>query len=228
MLINIIIERRIIHLSDKQQGLATGAYARKALLPEFISQISEFKYPYKHDQDLQIHETTLQRMIEKYSEQLIFKPIEETKYWFAYSSGAFITPGYPPLFYSRTKDHKVSPNKSAVASIGEGVMGFIAQRLYKCRKLARPNHDFPDIVMENNDYTTTHLFESKATIATISDPKNDPKKVIRERISEELPRIASYTSSCNQLDNRPVVGVLVGTAILTEMNYISYITEVHV
>lgn len=227
MLITIRIERRAIHLSDIQQSLATGAYARKALLPEFISQISESKYPYKYDQDLEIYETTLQRMIEKYSEQLILKPIEETKYWFAYSSGAFITPGYPPLFYSRTKDHKVSPNKSAVASIGEGVMGFIAQRLYKCRKLARPNHDFPDIVMENNDHTKTYLLESKATIAT-TDTKNDPKKVIKERISEELPRIAAYTSSCKRLDNRPVVGVLVGTAILTEMNYISYIMEVHV
>lgn len=106
-------------------------------------------------------------MIEKYSEQLVYKPLEEVRYWFAYSSGAFITPGYPALFYSRTKDNKVSPNKSAVASIGEGVTGFLAQKLYKCRKLARPNHDFPDIVMEDNNYTKTHLFESKATIENI-------------------------------------------------------------
>lgn len=46
MEISINIYRRIIKLSDKQQGLATGAYTRKALLPEFLLQISETNYPY--------------------------------------------------------------------------------------------------------------------------------------------------------------------------------------
>ncbi|MBD1999235.1 hypothetical protein H6G00_21905 [Leptolyngbya sp. FACHB-541] len=92
-------------------------------------------------------------MISKYSEQLVYRPLEEMQYWFAYSSGAFLEPGYPPLFYSRTEHKVITPNKSAVAGIGEGIAGFLAQRLYQCRKLARPNHDYPDIVMEGNGKT---------------------------------------------------------------------------
>lgn len=228
MEISIDIQIRSIHLSTKQQGLATAAYTRNALRPEFSSQISEVKYPWKHPINLSIQETTLKKMIVKYSEQSVYRPLEEIKYWFAYSSGAFIEPGYPPLFYSKDKNKPIAPNISAVASIGEGVAGFIVQRLYKCRKLARPNHDFPDIVMENNDCTKTYLVESKATIS--SKVNSDPfevKEKIKDRVDDELPRIAAYASSCLMLDNRPVVGILVGTALLRETHYFCYIAEVN-
>jgi len=138
------------------------------------------------------------------------------QYWFAYSSGAFLEPGYPPLFYSRTEHKVITPNKSAVAGIGEGIAGFLAQRLYQCRKLARPNHDYPDIVMEGNG--KTYLVESKATALSLAD--------IQQVLDEELIRIAAYTASCAELDARPVVGLLVGTALISETAYQSCITEV--
>lgn len=232
MEISIDIQRRSVHLSAKQQGLATAAYTRNALRAAFLSQISEIQYPWQSPITLNLQETTLKKMIVKYSEQSVYRPLEEIKYWFAYSSGAFIEPGYPPLFYSKDKNKPISPNISAVASVGEGVAGFIAQRLYKCRKLARPNHDFPDIVMEDNSCTKTYLVESKATISSKvnSDPSEVKEKVkekIKDRLEEELPRIAAYASSCLLLDNRPIVGILVGTALLRETNYFCYVVEVN-
>lgn len=165
---------------------------------------------------LDISEAALERMVVKYSEQLVFQPLQEIRYWFTYSSGAFLEPGYPPLFYSRDRYRKVSPNKSAVSAIGEGIAGFVAQRLYQCSKLARPNHDYPDIVME--DQQRTFLVEAKATLQSQNDRVEDV-------VDGELPRLASLTSSAGQLDVRPVVGLLIGTALISEIEYYCYMVE---
>jgi len=227
MEISINIQKKSILLSPKQQGLATAAYTRKALLPEFLSQLSQAKSHWEPEISLTVHENTLKKMIVKYAEQSVYRPLEEIKYWFAYSSGAFIEPGYQPLFYGRDKNQTISPNVSAVASVGEGVAGFLAQRLYKCRKLARPNHDFPDIVMESDDYKTTYLVEAKATISSkINSDTVEVKQRIEERVYDELPRLTAYASSCLKLDNRPVIGILIGTALLRETNYFCYMVEV--
>ena len=219
MTILVVIEEKNIHLSSEEQFLASAANSREKLSNQFQSQINSKSYQYRHKASLQIHEDTLKRMVVKYSEQLVYRPLEEIQYWFAYSSGAFIEPGYPPLFYSRDENKKVSPNKSAVAAIGEGIAGFLAQRLYGCRKLARPNHDYPDIVMEGSG--KTYLVESKATLASSS---SDIKKVV----ADELIRMAAYTASCTQLDPRPVIGMLVGTVLESEAHYQCYITKVTV
>jgi hypothetical protein len=215
ILIDVRVKR--IHLSSEERSLATAASAREALRLEFLSQISASRPAYQSWCQLRIDELVLKRMIVKYSEQLVYRPLEEVMYWFAYSSGAFLEPGYPPLFYSRSEHKAVSPNKSAVAGIGEGVAGLIGQQLYKCRKLARPNHDYPDIVMEGNH--RTYLIESKATLTAGSSE-------IESVIEQELVRFASYISSCAQLDNRVVVGLLVGTALMSETSYSTCITEI--
>ncbi|MGB3208424.1 MAG: hypothetical protein WBB28_25850 [Crinalium sp.] len=68
-------------MSNELEGLATGAYARKALVNQFLLKTNVFQY--EPLVSLDISETTLKKMIDKYSEQLIYKPIEEIKYWFA-------------------------------------------------------------------------------------------------------------------------------------------------
>ncbi len=217
-MILIDIDKRDIHLTREEQSLATGSAAREALRPKFLAKMAN-KPPYQNLGKLHVHEAVIIRMITKYSEQMIYQPLSEMRYWFAYSSGAFIEPGYPPLFYSRQRNKTVSPNKSAVAGIGEGVAGLITQRLYKGKKLARPNHDFPDIVIEAGG--KTYLVESKATLS--SEPED-----IKRTIADELPKMAAYVSSCSQRDTRPVVGLLVGTTIISETNYQCYLIEVTV
>ena len=147
-MITIDVETRQVAFSKQEQNLANGATSRKKLETEFQKSFSR-KTPVISHHTLQVSDSILKVMIRKYSEQLVFQPLKEMQFWFSYTSGAFIEPGYPPLYYSSTKGKKVSPNKSAVAGIGEGVAGLIAQRFYKARKLARPNHDFPDIVMKS-------------------------------------------------------------------------------
>lgn len=94
--------------------------------------------------------------------------------------------------------------------------GLVAQRLYQCRKLSRPNHDFPDIVMTSNGMT--YLVEAKAT--------TDSASAIQQTVDEELLRMAGYVSACAELDSRPVVGLLVGTALVNEQEYRCYVSEV--
>ena len=213
-MISLDIRHKTITLSQHEQGLATAAHTRTAMAPEFqtaiVPRTTETRL------SLDISEATLARMVVKYSEQLVFQPLEEIRYWFTYASGAFLEPGYPPLYYNRDRNSRVSPNKTAVCAIGEGIAGFIAQRVYHCTKLARPNHDYPDIVMESGQMT--YLVEAKATL-------NSQEEGIEWVVESELPRLAAFTSSAGQLDVRPVVGLLVGTSLVSEIQYYCYMIE---
>nr|WP_290222515.1 hypothetical protein [Trichocoleus desertorum] len=218
MTIQITLEHRRLQLSQEEQALAKAATSRNALRREFKAQIADRRLTYAPVSVFQLRRDTLKRMISKYSEQLVYRPLEEMQYWFTYSSGAFIEPGYQPLYYLRSEGRVITPNKSAIAGIGEGVAGFLAQRFYHCRKLARPNHDYPDIVMGGSG--NTYLIESKATTGSAMEAQ--------QVIEEEVARMAVYTSACAELDSRPVVGVLVGTALMSETDYRCYMTEVAV
>ena len=213
-MISLTIRKKLISLSSHEQGLATAAHARSALAPEFQAAIASRTTETSVSQV--ISESTLERMVVKYSEQLVFQPLQEIRYWFTYSSGAFLEPGYPPLYYGRDRNRTVSPNKSAVSAIGEAIAGFLAQRLYGCTKLARPNHDYPDIVMEGQDMT--FLVEAKATLRSEGDQ-------IETVVDDELPRLASLTSSARLLDVRPVRGLLIGTTLISEVEYFCYMVE---
>jgi hypothetical protein len=213
-MISLTIKKKLISLSAHEQGLATAAHARSALAPEFQAAIAARTTETSLSQ--MISESTLERMVVKYSEQLVFQPLQEIRYWFTYSSGAFLEPGYPPLYYGRDRNRSVSPNKSAVSAIGEGIAGFLAQRLYRCTKLARPNHDYPDIVMEGQ--YMTFLVEAKATLRS-------EEEQIETVVDSELPRLASLTSSAKLLDVRPIRGLLIGTMLVSEVEYYCYMLE---
>jgi hypothetical protein len=212
-MISLEITKKQLSLSPKQQGLATGANARAALRPIFEAAIV-LQWT-TSTLSLTLNEETLQRMIVKYSEQWVFQALREIQRWFAYESGAYLAPGYPPLFYAKTANARATANKSAVSAIGEGVAGFLAQRLYHCRKLARPNHDYPDVVMEVNNYT--FLLEAKAT--TQAD-------ALEGIIAEELPRLASFASSAKQMDVRPVAALLIATELVSESQYRCLVIEI--
>jgi len=226
MIINIDISRRILDISDEEQSLAQGAVKRERLRNDFLSLLNS-KPDYVPMPTVKVHESTMTLMITKYSEQLVCQPMSEIRYWFTYASGGFILPGYPPLYYSRTKNRAVSPNKSAVAAVGEGVAGLLSQRIYRCRMLARPNHDYPDIVMETSGNqqgqsyapSTTYLVEAKATLSASN---------LEGLVNTYLPELVNYVSACKGLDKRQVRGLLVGTQINSETDYRCCVTEVRV
>jgi hypothetical protein len=214
-MISLEIQRRKIVLPAHLQGLITGASERRVLRSELDKRLLP-QLAYLESLAMTISEPTLKHMVTKYSEQLVFQPVNEIRHWFTYQSGAYIEPGYPPLYYGRERNKTLSPNKSAVAAVGEAIAGFLAQRLYQCRKLARPNHDCPDIVMEASG--KTFLVESKATLRT--------EQTIREKIDGEIPGMARLVISARLLDRRPVMGLLVGTLLCSETDYYVCVTEV--
>lgn len=216
-MITLNIKTKLISLTAHEQGLAAAAQSRSAMEPEFRAAVQ--RRSTERETSLSLAEATLGQMIVKYSEQVVFQPLREIRHWFTYASGAFLEPGYPPLFYNDSNAAR-SANKSAVAAVGEGIAGFLAQRLYRCRKLARPNHDYPDIVMEGQvqNQTTTFLIESKATL-------QENALNIEATVEKELPRLASLTASLKNLDVRPIRGMLIGTAIISETEYYCYIVE---
>lgn len=215
-MVTLEVRFRNVQLNNEEQNLATGAHTRQVLREKFEKAL-ETKPAYTALNQFVLDESVFRRMISKYSEQLIYQPLNEIRFWFEYSSGVFLEPGYPPLFYAKNRSKSLSPNKSAAAAVGEGVAGLLAQRLYQCRKLARPNHDYPDIVMET--VSKTYLVESKASIDT-------SEAQIRDTLDEEIFRLASFTRTCAGLDVRPVGALLVGTLVVSEAVYRSFVSEV--
>ncbi len=120
----------------QEQLLARTASKRKPMKDEFHSRLSKKASTYLSKGSIRILAITLDRMIRKYSEQLLCQPLEEMTFWFDYRSGSFLSPGYAPLYYKST-----TPK--------EGV------------KLAQPIQDYPDVVMFTSD--KTYLTEAQAT-----------------------------------------------------------------
>lgn len=217
-MISLSISRRQISLSSTLQAIAKASASRRGLQLRFQQQLSQCLVDYRASETLELHEDVLRWCIWQYSEQVVFDPLEELNIWFTYRGGQFLAPGYQPLFYSRSENHSVSPSKTAVAGIGEGVAGFLAQRLYRCRKLARPIQDYPDIVMNATDSGAVYLVESKASTGS--------PVALQQTIDEEVIRLASYASACLELNTRPIRGLLVGTAFLGTDEYRAYLTEI--
>jgi hypothetical protein len=214
-MVSLDIQRRRIVLPAHFQGLIIGASQRQRLQRELERHLQP-QLVYTESLAMTIFEPTLMHMVTKYSEQLVFQPVNEVRHWFTYGTGAYIEPGYPPLYYGRERNKTISPNKSAVAAVGEAIAGFLAQRLYKCRKLARPSHDRPDIVMEAHG--KTYLVESKATFRS--------EGAIRAEIDGEVQNMAGLVLAARLLDRRPAMGLLVGTFLRRETDYYVCVTEV--
>lgn len=213
-MIQLSIDRRHLIIPNQLHGIIAGASERvrlqRRLEKSLLSQMA-----YTENFSLSISETALKQMITKYSEQRVFRPLNEIRYWFTYEAGAYIEPGYPPLFYSGGSSRDRSPNKSAIAAVGEGIAGFLAQRVYHSTTLARPNHEIPDVVME--DAHRTFLVEAKATMGSVDR--------IHKKVDQTIPSMARLFVSALLLDVRPPVGIIVGTSILSETEYYTCITE---
>jgi hypothetical protein len=218
--VEISINRRQLHLSPRDVALAQAAASRDRLNKQFQMHLTQHAaVSYTPDPVLRISPNALKLMVQKYSEQLVHEPLEEMAFWFNYSSGVFLEPGYPPLYYSAKSGQKnVEPNKSAIGAIGEGVAGLLGQNLFHARKLVRPIQDYPDILMAEGQ--AIYLVEAKAT--TISAER------IQQVIDEELGRLCVYIAgAANLLPQKRVIGVLVGTALVAQNHYAAYVTEVN-
>ena len=211
---NINIYKRRIELTEELGHVASISNTRNKFNDVFKNDhLCNFP-EYSKYKSYKINRHIINSSIERYSEQLIANPLNDLSYWHKFRSGRFILPGYPNLYYIKGTG-KISANKTAVAAIGEGLAGLITQWIYKCFPLARPNHDFPDIVMKNNKYIC--LVEAKAI--------TDKSKIISV-LNDNLKELVSYTYNCDCFDENDVVGLLYGTSIIDEYNFDVYINEI--
>lgn len=212
MYIDIDIQRDQLPLDPALRGLATGAHTRAALAPRFERAAANVLVRSSHH--CRVHETTLRRMVDRCSEQLVFRALEDVKDWFSYTSGSFFSHGYPRLHYAATGNRKPTSNKSAIAAVGEGVAGLLAMRLYRGRLLARPFHDYPDIVLGSPNGIM--LVEAKATT----------EDKVNSIASAELPRLAAYAASVRDIDPAVTTALLVVTRLVREQAYEVRIVEI--
>lgn len=218
MMIQIAIERRCLQLTNSLSALASLASTRSEARQQFLRDMAGSITDYSRLTPLQIDSNTLRTIITQVSEQVVYRPLEELRhFYFTYARGAFLLPGYPRLYYMATNRQQLSPSKTAIAAIGEGVAAILTQRLYQGTfRLARPYHTYPDLV--STDQTSTLMTEAKATVDSVYR--------VKEVTQAELFRMAQHVTACSSLDIRPVVGLLIGTSLLDETNYHAVITEV--
>ncbi|OUC11910.1 MAG: hypothetical protein B0A82_24690 [Alkalinema sp. CACIAM 70d] len=216
--ITLSVYRSQVKLCRVGKSLAQTAASRKLMKDLFKTYLEQRASPYSLIQKVGLSSNMLKMMVRKYSEQLVYQPIEEIQFWFTYSNGVFLEPGYPPLYYNRkSSQQRIAPNTTAVGAIGEGIAGFLAQRLYQARKLARPTYDYPDIVMAAG--SSIYLIEAKATTNSVDQ--------MQQVIKNELGRLCVYVSGCTHLaPQTEVVGILMATALINSNTYSTYITEI--
>jgi hypothetical protein len=222
--IEISLEKRCLQIDRTTGAIAQAAYSRSAMKPELLERLEHLAAPYASLPPWSVHPNTIRALVRRYSEQAAFYPLEEMAQWLAYQRyGLFLLPGHQPLFYSRTEHKTICPNRSATAALGEACLGLVMQYLYNCRLLARPVADYPDAVCAHPTNKTLYLGEAKATAAQTVD---DIKRVI----DSELPRFIPFVIAANALDHTQtkVLGLLVGTTILSSDQWHCAISEVQV
>ncbi|MGB3205778.1 MAG: hypothetical protein WBB28_12375 [Crinalium sp.] len=219
-LVQINVETRKLSLPKSLIPVALSD--RRVFKNKFQEAIDVKRINYISSEEFQVSEDTLRRMIKKYSEQAVYRPLDDIRYYFQYESRAFIEPGYPPLFYPVIQSGKSNQkiNISAISAIGEGVTGFLCQRIYGCRKLTRPIQDGVDIIMTDNE--KTYLVEAKGSTAS------DIFSFVQKLDDDYLTTIVRETLSASGIDQRPVIGILMGVHLKDESNYSCYITEIEI
>ncbi|MFM6081583.1 MAG: hypothetical protein ACKPCI_24230, partial [Dolichospermum sp.] len=92
-MIKLEIYHRVIEVPSRLSNFALSDRRKvKDIFEEEIDQeIKENEY--KKIQTSSINEVTLQRIIEKYSEQAVYRPIDDMRYYFQYAQRVFIDPG---------------------------------------------------------------------------------------------------------------------------------------
>lgn len=223
-MIEISLERRHLQIDPITGAIAQAAYSRSAMKPDLLERLEQLSAPYSPLSSWSVHPNVIRALIRRYSEQAAFYPLEEIAQWIAYQyHGLFLLPGYQPLFYTRSDNKPVSPNKSAIAAIGEACLGLVIQYLYQGRLLARPVGDYPDAVCECLSDNTLYLAEAKSTAAQSIDD-------IKGVIDSELPRFIPLILAANSLNNHSnrVLGLLVGTTILSSHRFHCSISEVRI
>jgi hypothetical protein len=220
--IEISLEKRCLQIDRITGAIAQAAYSRSAMKLELMERLEQLSVPYKPLQSWSVHPNTIRALVRRYSEQAAFYPLEEIAQWIAYQRyGLFLLPGHQPLFYLRTEHKSISPNKSAIAAIGEACLGLTIQYLYNGRLLARPVSDYPDAVCECSQSNTIYLGEAKATAAHSVEE-------IKRVIDNELPRFIPFVLAANSLENaqNKVLGILVGTTVLSSSQFHCAISEI--
>lgn len=220
-MVNIKVFKRSISLSAELTAIALSR--RAVFRNRFQDELNDHPKHFSQVSNFSISEYAMRRMIAKYSEQAVYRPIDDMRYFFQGARRLFSEPGYPPLFYPIILDRKMGQSISAVSAIGEGVAGLVAQRIYDCRKLSRPFRDGVDIVMSAEN--VTYLIEAKGT--AIQSEKIE--KWLDEKLGDTfLEEVSKEVLSSRGVDVRSVRGLLVGVHILSEINYHAYVIEIDI
>lgn len=214
----------VINIEIYNRQIRLDPALRESLLDQRVERTSEFKraittqkVQYNPVTDINVDEFILEKMITDFSECAIYNALGELDYWFSFSKGVMIDPGYKALAYRALYGRDKKPDTSAVGAIGEGVAGLIMKRHYKAARITRPNN-YPDIIMQNITGDVKMLVEAKASTDDLEHHKQGNWVSEFEQLCYQLLAVEQGTTESFE-------GYFISTHIKSKNEYASYITQ---
>ena len=209
MLYKLHIHEAKLLVSDSHRGAFTSDYGQR----ELGKILRALPYIYRSDQHF--NSVTLRYLVRKFSEQNIGDIEVELGAQFKKQSGMALNVNYPDLLYFATSSGPQF-NRSVSGAIGEGIAGYIVQKLYGFTPKARPIGYSPDIIMEKTQPHSIALVEAKGT------SKSDSKG-IRNTIQEAAFELLQMMSSAPYLKATKYAGYVIGTEIIENEEFNCYV-----
>jgi hypothetical protein len=191
------IDRGRLDVTDMHRGMLI----HRAGIDELKQELSGV--PYTWFNSISFTSVTLRSRIERFSEQYVANAEAELAAYVKFRNGRALEVMYPDLLYfSEGPDYLF--NKSVAAAIGEGMAGFLVQRLFGFIPQARPLGLSPDIIMQRNDEIA--FVEAKATLAT---SRSSLPKIVNDAAVD----LMHFLTTAPYLKEAEYSGFVVGTEI---------------
>ena len=209
MFYKLHIHEATLLVTDSHRGSFTSAFGKRQL-EKTLGALS-----YTQTSDLDFSSVTLRYIVRKFSEQNIGDIEVELGAQFKKQNGMALNVHYPDLLYFATISGPQF-NKSVSGAIGEGIAGYVVQKLYGFVPKSRPIGYSPDIIMGKDQPYSIALVEAKGT------SKSDVKG-IRTTIRDAAVELLQMLSAAPYLKAAKYAGYVVGTEITENEEFNCYV-----
>ena len=159
---------------------------------------------------------TLRNRIQKFSEQFVADAETELDTYFNFSTGRALDVAYPDLLYFGSGSTEYYFNKSVAAAIGEGMAGYLVQKVFGFIPKSRPLGLSPDIIMESKPTDQIAFVEAKAAL-------KNPRSTILGEVRKAAVELLHFLATAPYLKQAKYQGYIVGTEIVTQREFNCYI-----
>jgi len=212
MLYTVHAEEATFTITDQTLGSMIHDYGQKMVQKQLVA------VRFSSTKDLTFNSVTLRRMVKRYSAQFLGDVELELREYFARRGGSSFNSEYADLLYFESVNGPTL-SSSVSAGIGEGMAGYLVQKLHQYTPKARPIGYTPDIIMERLHPPGIALVEAKGTTITSTSAKRSVLPELRLAAIDMIKMLAMAP----YLNRAKYTGYVIGTEIVDEDEFRCYV-----